>query len=186
MLPIIIMDWRIPSTSAPKVTNGETHHFTWSDVVACSVMLCYVLSSIKTHQHDNKPRLCGLQHLNGKTAGCVCTNKLRAEDEDLDFLKFSPAEIQIEVLSVCDEETLVVKTPFALKCFYFLKSIAEGLDTNLPCWMSHGGELPGFLERLHRNIHAHIPENLCNLRGEGWKKVILLESSIYNVKIFFI
>lgn len=103
----------------------------------------------------------GLQHLNGKTAGCVCTNKLRAEDEVLDFIKFC------FVLCVCDEETLAVKTPFVLQCFYFLKSIAEGLDTNLPCWMSHGGELPGFLERLLRNIQAHIPENLCNLRGEG-------------------
>lgn len=102
-----------------------------------------------------------------KKTGCVCTNKLRAEDEDLDFLKFSPAEVQIDVLSVCDEETLAVKTPFVLQCFYFLKSIAEGLDTNLPCRMSHGGELPGFLERLLRNIHAHIPENLCNLQGEG-------------------
>lgn len=126
-------------------------------------------------------------HLNGKTAGCVCTNRLRAEDEVLDLLKFSPAEIQMEVLSVCDEETLVVKTPFVLQCFYFLKSIAEGLDTNLPSRMSHGGELPGFLKRLLRNIHAHIPENLCNLRGEGRKKKknhLTQESSIYNIKIF--
>lgn len=51
----------------------------------------------------------------------------------------------------------------ALQGLYFFEGGAEGLDTNLPCRMSHGGQLPGVLKRLLRNIHSHVPEDLGDL-----------------------
>lgn len=50
-----------------------------------------------------------------------------------------------------------------LHYFYFHEYVTESLDTNFPRRMLHGRQPPGLLEYFLRNVHAHIPEDLCNL-----------------------
>lgn len=56
-----------------------------------------------------------------------------------------------------------VNTRQALQHLYFFEGCAEGLDANLPCRVSGGGEFPGLLKRLCRNIHSYVSEDLGNL-----------------------
>lgn len=61
------------------------------------------------------------------------------------------------------DEMMEAEETWMLHGLDLLEHILEQLDTHLPCRVPGGRQLPGLVQRLLRDAHTHIPEDLSDL-----------------------